>query len=153
MVEVESRVNINREPGEVFGFLAEPANWALWLEGIVESKQHGRGAITVGTRVNQVVKFLGRRFDITAQVIECDWNRRLTMKVISGPFPMSWTHLVVARDGGSAVITKLEANPGRFFRIAGPLLKPLVQRHFDEDHAALKSILERVPEKLIGGAV
>ncbi len=143
MVKVESRVEINRRPADVFAFLIEPANWSSWLDGIIECRQLGAGGMTAGTRVSQVIRFLGRRFDTTAEVVDCQRDLRLTMKVISGPFPMSWTHLVDAADEGSAVTTTLDADPGRFFRVAGPLLKPLLQRHFDDDHATLKALLER----------
>ncbi len=142
MVKVESRADISRRPDEVFAFLADPANWSKWLDGIVDSKQQGVGPMRPGTRVAQVVRFLGRRFEVTAEVVEHRPDSRLAMKVISGPFPMSWAHAVAATDGGCAVTTTLEADPGRFFRIAGPLLKPLLQRHFDDDHASLKDLLE-----------
>ncbi len=148
MVKVESRVEIDRRPADVFAFLADPDNWSKWLDGIIESKQQGPGGMKPGTRVDQVIKFLGRRFDTTAEVVDCHWGSRLIMKVISGPFPMTWTHTVAAADGGSAVTTTLQADPGRFFRLAGPLLKPVLQRHFNDDHTTLKALLERTTDNL-----
>jgi len=38
--------------------------------------------------------------------------------------------------------TVLEADPGTYFRLAAPLVKPLLQRQLDADHATLKALVE-----------
>jgi hypothetical protein len=96
----------------------------------------------MGNKVQQVIKFLGRRFDVTAQVVEYQKDGRIGMRVLSGPFPMAWTHALAQAGAGSSLTTRLEVDPGTYFAIAGPLLKPVVQRHFDADHATLKALLE-----------
>jgi hypothetical protein len=55
---------------------------------------------------------------------------------------MSWTHEVEPAGSGTRMTTRLEADPGMFFSIAGPVLRPLVQHHLDADHNHLKTILE-----------
>ncbi len=63
---------------------------------------------------------------------------------------MAWMHRVEGADGGTLLTTTLEADPGSFFTIAGSLLKGLLQRHFDNDHAALKALLESPSEAPAG---
>jgi polyketide cyclase/dehydrase/lipid transport protein len=142
MVSVESRVNINRSVSAVFGYLAQPTNWPQWLDGILEATAEGAGSLGEGSRVHLVIKFLGRRFETTAHATEYRQDDRIGMQVQSGPFPMAWMHRVEEANGGTLVTTSLDADPGRFFSPAGPLLRGLLQRHFDDDHATLKVLLE-----------
>jgi hypothetical protein len=135
-------VEIERSVDQVFGYLSEPGNWTQWLEGIVESRQEVAGSLGMGNRVQQVIKFLGRRFNVMAQVVEYQKDGRIGMRVLSGPFPMAWTHVLAPAGVGSSLTTRLEVDPGTYFAIAGPLLKPVLQRHFDADHASLKALLE-----------
>jgi hypothetical protein len=88
------------------------------------------------------IKFLGRRFEITAEVTEYRQDDRFEMRGLSGPFPISWIHRVEEIDGGTRLSTTPEAEPGSFFTIAGSMVKPLLQRHLDDDHATLKALLE-----------
>jgi ligand-binding SRPBCC domain-containing protein len=142
MVSVESQVNIDRPVSAVFDYLARPTNWPQWLDGILDATPEGAGSLGKGSRVRLVIKFLGRRFETTAQATEYRQDDRIGMQLLSGPFPMAWMHRVEEADGGTLLTTTLEGDPGSFFAIAGPLLKGLLQRHFDDDHATVKALLE-----------
>jgi carbon monoxide dehydrogenase subunit G len=142
VLRVESTVDVRRSVDQVFGYLSDPGNWTQWLEGIVESSLEEGQTLRQGARVRQVIKFLGRRFDVTAEVIEYQAGDRIGMRVLSGPFPMAWTHVLQQAGEGTRLTTSLEVDPGTYFRLAGPLLKPVLQRHFDADHAGLKALLE-----------
>lgn len=78
----------------------------------------------VGSKVSQTVKFLGRPFDLMSEVVDYRSGRTIGMRVIAGPFPMSWTHEIEPAGSGSRVTTRLEADPGTFISIAGPVLGP-----------------------------
>lgn len=54
---------------------------------------------------------------------------------------MAWTHTLDESDRGSHLTTSLEADPSSYFRIAGTLLKPVLQRHLDGDHQTLRALL------------
>jgi hypothetical protein len=70
------------------------------------------------------------------------------MQVLTGPFPMALTMTVEGIGQESRLTTVLEADPGTYFRLAAPLVKPLLQRQLDADHATLKALLEEaVPAK------
>lgn len=142
MVKVESRVQIDRSLATVFGYLAQPQKWPEWLDGILDASLEGAESLSQGSRVRLIIKFLGRRFEATGQVIEYRQDDRIGMQVLSGPFPMSWRYRVEEVDGRTILTTTLEGEPGSFFAIAGPLLKPVLQRHFDDDHATLKALME-----------
>lgn len=142
MLRIDSSVEISRPIDQVFAYLSTPSNWTQWLEGFTESHQEGDGSLVVGSKISQTIKFLGRRFDLMSEVVDYRSGRTIGMRVVSGPFPMAWTHEIEPAGSGTRVTTRLEADPGTFFSIAGPVLRPLVQHHLDDDHNQLKAILE-----------
>ena len=142
MLRVQVGVTIERSVDEVYGYLADPANWVNWLEGFVRSSADGELPLRVGSKLHQTVRFLGRRFDIDGEVTELVPRATIGVRVVSGPFPMAWRHVVSSSAGGTLMTTVLEAEPGSYFRVAGPLLKPMLQRHLSDDHKHLKTLLE-----------
>ena len=146
MLRVQVEVAIKRPVDDVYQYLADPANWVNWLEGFVQSRQEGAMPLKVGSKLHQAVRFLGRRFDIDSEVTELVHDATIGVRVVSGPFPMAWRHLVATSGGGTRMTTVLEAEPGSYFKVAGPLLKPMLQRHLGDDHKRLKTLLEN-PDK------
>jgi uncharacterized membrane protein len=144
MLTMESRIEVARPVDQLFAYLSDLSNWPQWLAGIQESRIEGSERIGVGAKVRQVAKFLGRRFEITGQVVEFSANKKIAMQVLSGPFPMALTMTVESIGQGSRLTTVLEADPGTYFRLAAPLVKPLLQRQLDADHATLKALVEEV---------
>src|SRR5216684_3482899 len=135
MLTMESRIEIARPVDQLFAYLSDLSNWPQWLVGIQESRIEGSGRIGVGAKVRQVTKFLGRRFEVTGRIVEFDANKKIAMQVLTGPFPMALTMTVEGIGQESRLTTVLEADPGTYFRLAAPLVKPLLQRQLDADHA------------------
>jgi ribosome-associated toxin RatA of RatAB toxin-antitoxin module len=144
MLTMESRIEIARPVDQLFAYLSDLSNWPQWLVGIQESRIEGSEKIGVGAKVRQVAKVLGRRFEITGQVVEFDPNKKIAMQVLTGPFPMALTLTFEAIGRASRLTTVLEADPGTYFRLAAPLVKPLLQRQLDADHATLKALVEEL---------
>jgi ribosome-associated toxin RatA of RatAB toxin-antitoxin module len=142
MLTMESRIEIARPVDQLFAYLSDLSNWPQWLVGIQESRIEGSEKIGVGAKVRQVAKVLGRRFEITGQVVAFDPNKKIAMQVLTGPFPMALTLTFEAIGQASRLTTVLEADPGTYFRLAAPLVKPLLQRQLDADHATLKALVE-----------
>jgi uncharacterized membrane protein len=142
MLTMESRIEIARPVDQLFAYLSDLSNWPQWLVGIQESQIEGSERIGVGAKVRQVAKVLGRRFEVTGQIVEFDANKKIAMQVLTGPFPMALTLTFEAIGQASRLTTVLEADPGTYFRLAAPLVKPLLQRQLDADHATLKALVE-----------
>src|SRR5712692_1383969 len=142
MLTMESRIEIAHPVDQLFAYLSDLSNWPQWLVGIQESRIEGSEKIGVGTKVRQVAKFLGRRFEVTGRIVEFEANKKIAMQVLTGPFPMALTMTVEGIGQESRLTTVLKADPGTYFRLAAPLVKPLLQRQLDADLATLKALVE-----------
>jgi uncharacterized protein YndB with AHSA1/START domain len=70
MPRVEEEIVINSPPERVFAFVTAPENDRLWSSTAVERRVESGRPIEVGTRINAVDKFLGRRIASTFEVTE-----------------------------------------------------------------------------------
>lgn len=142
MLRVETSVRINRPSDEVFDFISNFENNPLWQSGQVEARFTSEGPLRVGSTYNQVAKFLGRRIESTFEVLEYEPGRKVKAASTSGSFPITFTRMVEARDGGAEVSAVVEGDASGFFKLAEPLLARMVQRSVDADYRNLKQILE-----------
>jgi len=143
-MHVEESVVINRPPEEVFDYVANRENLPEWSAPIQEVRKETQGPLVEeGARYTTVAKFLGRRFETPFEVIVHDRPRRHTDRSLGGPFPQEFTHIFEEVEGGGTRLTEVtDAEPGGFFRLAGPLLEIAGRRQFRADLETLKDLLE-----------
>jgi hypothetical protein len=98
--------------------------------------------VAVGSRLDFVATFLGRRLAYTYEVVELVTGERLVMQTAQGPFPMQTTYTWQPSDGGTRMTLRNVGEPTGFSRIAAPLIEAAVRRATSKDLAALKRILE-----------
>ena len=89
--DVTTEVTIRRPRQEVASFVMDPANDAVWLTGIQESRQLTEPPVGKGTKVERVARFLGRRMSYVTEVVEHEAGSVIVMKSDS-PFPMTITY-------------------------------------------------------------
>src|SRR4051794_34288274 len=109
MVKFEVGVTINRPVEDVFAYLGDPRKEPEYSGVTQETHVEGSGPIGVGTRYNQIAKFMGKRLDSLIEITEFEPNRRVTYKGISGPMPMLWTYTFEPADNGTKVTMNGEA--------------------------------------------
>lgn len=69
--------------------------------------------------------------------------RRYVDRNMGGPFHDEHTYTFEETEGGGTRLTvTMEAEPGGFFRITGPLLEKAVRRQFRKELKTLKGVLE-----------
>lgn len=142
MLRVETIVHINRGSDEVFAFISNFENNPLWQSGQVEARFTSEGPLRVGSTYDQVAKFLGRRIESTFEVLAYEPGWKVKAASTSGSFPITFTRMVEARDGGAKVSAVIEGDASGFFKLAEPLLARMVQRSVDADYRNLKRIME-----------
>jgi uncharacterized protein YndB with AHSA1/START domain len=140
MVRIEFSVDIDRPASEVFAFLTDAEKLPQWQAGAIEAEWQGERA--AGARVREVRKFLGRRMESELEVTAYEPDRRLGLKVLSGPVPFSVDQRLEPRNGGTRLTFVGEGEPGGFFRLAEPLVARTAERQFKSDYATLKDLLE-----------
>jgi hypothetical protein len=87
-VDVQVEASIERPVAVVASFAGDPINAPRWYSNIQSVELKTRPPLTVGSRMDFVATFLGRRLAYTYEVVELDPGRRLVMRTADGPFPM-----------------------------------------------------------------
>lgn len=95
-----------------------------------------------GTKLTDVRKFLGRRFETSVEVTDFEPNKRADFRAVSGPIPFAISHTLESVDGATSIKVVAEGEPGRFFKLAEPLVGAQAERQFRNDYLTLKDFLE-----------
>jgi carbon monoxide dehydrogenase subunit G len=136
-------VHVDRPADEVFAFLCNFENNPDWLRGMKSSRFTTGGEFGVGTRYEQVARFLGKEIRSSFEVVGFEPGRSVTIDTVEGPFPIKVTRAVRPEGDGTAVIEDVWGDATGFYRIAHPLLRLLVQRNVARDYRRLKEVLEQ----------
>ena len=144
-VDVTATDRIDRPRDEVAAYLRDPANDTRWVGGVRSARLLTPGPVAVGSQVERVAGFLGRRVRYVNEVTELT-AERLAMRSVRSPFPMRVTYgHRPAGDHATQVSVRVEGDAARFYALLAPLLGPAVRRSISRDLRTLKRVLERLP--------
>jgi hypothetical protein len=140
-VVVETR--IERTPAEVADFAGDPTNAPRWYVNIVSVHWLTDPPVRVGSRMDFVAQFLGRRLSYTYEIVELVTDERLVMRTERGPFPMETVYTwEPAGDGATLMRMENRGEPRGFAAVTRPLLERTMRREMTKDLQRLKLILE-----------
>ena len=143
-VDVTVEQEIGRERAAVAGFAMDPANDARWIKALDSVRVLSDGPVGVGTQVERVASFLGREMRYVNEIVEYDPPRRLAMKSVKAPFPMTVEYeFDAAPDGGTIARIHTGGDASGFYKLGGPLLGAAVRRGVARDLVELKRLMER----------
>ncbi|HSJ73218.1 MAG TPA: SRPBCC family protein [Miltoncostaeaceae bacterium] len=141
-LDVEAEVLIDRPRGEVAAVATDPANDARWIGGVERARALGHGPVAPGSQVERTARFLGRRIDYVTEVVELEPGALLRMRSVRGPFPMDVTYAFADAGPGTRAAIRVRGEARGAFRLAGPLLGPIVRRSVAADLRRLKALVE-----------
>lgn len=142
-MQLSAEETVTRPADEVFAFLADAANNPRWQRGMRACAWTSPPPITVGSTYRQQARFLWRSVITEFEVVEHEPGRSITIRSTSGPFPIRVRRSVTPIDAAtSRVEAAISGEPGRFFRLAAPLVQRLAQRSVTTDYRRLKTLLE-----------
>jgi uncharacterized protein YndB with AHSA1/START domain len=143
-VDVLTEVVINRPRKRVAEFAGDPSNAPKWYVNIESIQWKTEPPVKVGSRMDFVARFLGRRFAYTYEIVELVPGERLVMRTSEGPFPMETTYTWEQVDDRSTRMTlRNRGEPSGFSKLSSPLMAAAMRRANRKDLSALKAILER----------
>jgi uncharacterized protein YndB with AHSA1/START domain len=143
-VDVRTEVVIDRPSGEVAAYAADPSNAPHWYANIESVRWQTPPPVAVGSRMDFVAHFLGRRLAYTYEVVELVPGRKLVMRTAQGPFPMETTYTWTPVDDSHTRMTlRNRGEPAGFSKIAAPVMVAAMRRANQKDLATIKRILER----------
>lgn len=146
MIDVSTSIEIDRSADDVFAFVSEFPNNPRWQRGQVSCRWTSEPPLRVGSTYEQHARFLGRDVVNAFEVIDLEPGRRVRFTSTGGSFPLTITRTVDPLGAERARFTETaRGDPGRYFRIASPLLRALVARSIRRDFPVLKALLEGSP--------
>jgi uncharacterized protein YndB with AHSA1/START domain len=142
-VDVVTEIVIARPVEAVAAYAADPGNAPEWYVNIESVRWLTSPPAAVGSRMDFVAHFLGRRLAYTYEIVELEPDRRLVMRTAQGPFPMETTYTWAAVDGThTRMMLRNRGEPAGFAWVAGPVMAAAMRRANQKDLANIKSILE-----------
>ncbi len=141
-VDVKAEVKINRTRQEVARYAVNPVNDVVWITGIVEVKMLSDQPVALGTTVERIATFLGRRIEYVLEVVEYEPESLLAMRSIKGPFPMDVRYEFEKASGATLARIRIQGESKGFYKLAAPVLSRAVRRSIENDLETLKDILE-----------
>jgi uncharacterized membrane protein len=147
VIRVEESVVINSPVEEVFSYTCTVENLPNWAATVreVQRDSPGRGPLREGERFTAKQQALGRRFEAPFEVIDYEPNRRYAHRGTEGhpvPVTMVFDYEPLSSDG-MRFTQRIEAEPGRFFRLGGPVFERVLRSQVRTNLQTLKELLER----------
>ncbi|GAA1124558.1 SRPBCC family protein [Kribbella jejuensis] len=144
-VDVVTEVVIRRPVDVVAGYAGDPGNAPQWYSNIESVNWRTEPPVQVGSRMEFVAHFLGRRLAYTYEVVELVPGRRLVMRTAQGPFPMETSYeWAPVGESRTRMTLRNRGEPSGFAGVAAPLMAAAMRRANTKDLARLKDVLERV---------
>jgi uncharacterized membrane protein len=143
VVDVLTETVIERPVEMVAAYAGDPSNAPEWYSNIESVVWRTEPPIAVGSRMDFVAHFLGRRLAYTYEVVELIPGQRLVMRTAQGPFPMETSYeWVPAGQAACRMTLRNRGEPSGFAGVAAPLMAAAMRRANTKDLARLKALLE-----------
>jgi uncharacterized protein YndB with AHSA1/START domain len=143
-VDVVTEIEIDRPRDEVAAFASSPDSTTSWYRNIESARWKSDPPLAVGSQLEFVARFLGRRLAYTYEVTELVPGERLVMRTADGPFPMETTYTWEGTPSGVTRMTlRNRGEPAGFSRVARPVLEAAMRRANRKDLELLKETLEQ----------
>ncbi|GAB1641611.1 SRPBCC family protein [Krasilnikovia sp. MM14-A1259] len=143
-VDVVTEIVIERPSAEVAEYAGDPSHATEWYANIDSIEWRTAPPVQVGSTMDFVARFLGRRLAYTYEVIDLVPGQRLVMRTAQGPFPMETSYTWQPIDAGRTRMTlRNRGEPAGFGKITAPVMAAAMRRANHKDLVRLKQILER----------
>ncbi|WP_341358991.1 SRPBCC family protein [Georgenia sp. M64] len=136
-VDVEVEAVIPYPPEVVAAYAGDPGNAPTWYANIVSVDRRTPPPLALGSRMDFVATFLGRRLSYTYEVVALEPGRRLVMRTADGPFPMETTYTWEPVPGGTRMRLRNRGAPSGFAKVAAPVMATAMRRAMTKDLARL----------------
>ncbi len=145
-VDVTTEAVIARPRSVVADYAGDPTNAPSWYRRIRSIDWLTEPPVQVGSRMDFVAHFLGRRLAYTYEVVELVGGERLVMRTAEGPFPMETTYTWTDSGADATLMTlRNRGEPTGFSKLAAPFMARAMRRANRQDLHALRGILEAQP--------
>jgi carbon monoxide dehydrogenase subunit G len=150
MIKFEVSIAIEKPVEEVFGFVAEGENGSKWNSAVKSVRKISEGPVNVGTKYSMIRQLPNASAENTYEVVEYEENKKISIKIISGPTPFLYRYSFKPSDKGTELSLEAEAEKEGLIEVLGTkariapefVLGGFVKRGVEENFQTLKSLLE-----------
>jgi uncharacterized protein YndB with AHSA1/START domain len=142
MTKVKASIWIARPAEDVFNYVADPENVALWAGPVLEAKKTSPGPTGVGTTSTRKSQLLGRTMESNYEITAFEPGQLYGDKTTSGPVNIEARIKFDEDNGGTDVTIEGDIEAGSFFKLAEPVMARVVGRQPETDAQTLKDLLE-----------
>ena len=130
-------------PEAVFDYMTEPANLREWQTSKTRVEPLSDGPPRQGFRVREWTKPPGaKEFEQVVEFTEFERPRRLHVHIVEGPYPVDGTWSLTPTDGGTRVEFVADGELHGAMRLAGPVVRRMLERQFAGYHENLRRNVE-----------
>jgi carbon monoxide dehydrogenase subunit G len=143
-MEFKQSLVINLPPEEIFAYMSDLENLADWSSVVIAARKSSPQSLQVGATVRCTIRFIGRWFDISFEMVECKPSRYLTIKSITGVAPCLICYRLEPVEGGGTNVTieYVVHSTGGFLGLTEPVVTGMIRRQLEHDLLTLKDLLE-----------
>jgi Polyketide cyclase / dehydrase and lipid transport len=141
MTKTEHTVTIERPVQDIWAYLMDSRNDAVWITNVVEVCRGGDLPPAPGVEIEETLKFLGVKVPVTLTVTEHEPPVRSAVDVV-GPVQGRGSYRLEPFDGGTRVTMTMETDAHGFFKLAEPVFARMARRDLATSCEHLKHILE-----------
>jgi uncharacterized protein YndB with AHSA1/START domain len=150
MLKFNVDIVIEKPVEEVFGFVVNGENGALWNSAVKDVKKISEGPVDVGTKYKMMRELPNGFVENTYEVVEYEENKKLSIKIISGPTPFLYQYIFKPIRNATKVSLEAEVEKEGLVEVLGTkvriapefVLAGFVKRGVKENFQTLKSLLE-----------
>ncbi len=128
MTKVEESIIINRPVEAVWKFLSNIENMPKWDRGVIEARQTSEGPMGVGSTVQIVRQFFGRRRIGSFRVSDVVPNRTVAIQANAKWLTAQVRHTFEPVDGATRMTSAGEVALGGWWKWITPILIPMLER-------------------------
>ena len=143
MGKIRYSIEIDGAVEDVFGYMTEPEQIKLWVEGLVEMEALTNGGSRVGAKSRQVFVEHGRRIELIEEVLVFEPNRRVKIKAETDGFWLTADYVLEAVNGGTRIDYEAETHlESWFMKLMGPIVNRSSRKKVVVDLVRLKAMVE-----------
>jgi carbon monoxide dehydrogenase subunit G len=142
MTRVAESVTIERPVQEVWDYLMDSRNDAVWITNLVEVGRGGDLPVADGVEIEETFKFLGIRIPMTMKVTDHRPTTHSAVEMKGGPVGGRASYDLAAAGEGARLTMTLETDAHGFFKLTEPVFARMARRDVTTSLRHLKDVLE-----------
>jgi uncharacterized membrane protein len=145
MRPVTVQIEISRSPADVWEYLVNAEHNPEWLTNMSSCRWLTESPIRIGSRYEQLARFLGKDVRTTFEVSALEEERLVTIRSLPGSsFPLTITRKLDPINAQRCLVTEIAGGDASgFYRVAEGPMRFMVRRNIARAYRKLKQLLER----------